>query len=391
MNALIERKSLAWALQRSASPVEAVAKTAHIKPTLLISFVEKGEGEITFHQAQNLANALHIPLGYLFLSSAPSDDLPLPDLRTIGNKQLQKPSADFLDLLDDVLRKQDWYHDHLKQEKRASLNFIKRFSLESPIDKVAADISQTLDIPTLRNDARSWEQFLREFMESAQEEGILVLRSGIVGNNTRRKLNVAEFRGFAISDDLAPLVFLNGRDSKAAQIFTLAHELAHLWIGESGVSNLDISETTISQRKDIELFCNGVAAELLVPKSKFLSEWGKTSSVEDNLYALVRTYRVSSLVILRRAIDLKLISSDTYRRAYDKEIEIIKSHESHAAEEGGSGGNFYSTFFLRNSDILTTALVSSALEGKVLYRDASRLLGVQVNTLYKIAATLGIK
>jgi len=293
-----------------------------------------------------------------------------------------------LDLLNDVLRKFDWYSDFLREENAEPLDFIGRFTLKSKIEEVAEDICNTLAIDeSFRLKAKSWEDFLRRFIDSAQERRILVLRSGIVGGNTHRKLSVAEFRGFTISDKFAPIIYINGSDAKAAQIFTLAHELAHLWLGESGISNLDISQPSINQKREIELFCNRVAAELLVPEKSFLNSWADRISLEDNLNKLTREYRVSSLVILRRALDLKKIKPDKYNDCYREVLE--KLNKKRSDEEGR--GDFYATFLTRNSRILTTSLLSRVFEGKAMYREASQLLGVRTMTLRSIAARFGIR
>ncbi len=387
--ALIQPKTLSWALKRSHAPLEDIAKSAHVKVADLESWQKGKKAPPTIRQAQHLAQVLHIPFGYLFLSEPPKDDLPLPDLRTIRNEELKFPSPELQDVIDDVLRKRDWYKEYLLQQGTEPVKFIGRFNVKNAVQKVAADISEVLGInESLRKKVSSWEEFLRELIDVAQANRILVLRSGIVGNNTHRPLSVEEFRGFAISDDVAPLIFLNGKDSKAAQIFTLAHEIVHLWLGASGISNLDIREEVLHQ-KEIELFCNSVAAEILVPEKSFLENWSKRVSIEDNLHKLVRKYRVSSLVVLRRVLDLQLISLKAYREACDVEEEKFKQHESRGKEE--SGGNFYSTFLMRNSGLLTSTIVAGALEGKVLYREASRLLGVHAETLHGIATNLGIK
>ncbi len=386
--ALITPSVLRWARERSHLTADVLAKKAHVKPEQL-GFWEIGEARPTFRQAQNLAQKLHIPFGYLFLSSPPEEKVPLPDLRTVRDEESKTLSVDFHDLLNDVLRKQQWYRDYIKEETTEKLPYIGRFSKNSSVDEVADDICSTLEIDEkLRRSSLNWEDFLRNFIARAEAAKILVLRSGVVGNNGHRKLSVNEFRGFVISDDIAPLIFLNGRDAKAAQIFTLAHELAHLWIGESGISNLDIGKTALNQNQQVELFCNRVAAELLVPRAVFTDDWKTGQSVDDNVSRLVHRYRVSSIVILRRAFDLERINREQFFEYY--EVETNK----HAAREDrrqSGGGDFYATLGSRNSKRLIGTVVSAALEGRLLYREAARMLGVKVKTIQGIATEIGLR
>jgi len=387
INAFINPKLLHWAIERSGVSPESLTKRMNIKPEKMALW-KQGDDKPTFPQAQKLARVLHIPFGYLFLSLPPTEKLLLPDLRTLKDDIFKSPTPDFLDLLNDVLSKLDWYREYLQEQNCIPLKFVGRFSAASNAEEVAKDIVSVLGLDrSLREKVRTWEEFLRTMISIAQEKGILVMRSGIVGNDTHRQLDVNEFRGFAISDEMAPLIFINGSDAKAAQIFTLAHELAHIWIGASGISNLDISQPSTRQTRKVELFCNQVAAEMLVPKNSFLKAWRNEISIDDNLHNLARYYRVSSLVVLRRAVDLGRIDKEQYYDLYHDELERFKGYRRVG---GKTGGDFYASLFLRNSGALTSALVSSVREGKILYREASRMLGVKVKTLQEISTRLGM-
>jgi len=386
--AFIQPDLLRWAIERSRLPVEKVAKTAHVKPEQIKSW-QSGDNYPTFNQAQKLAHALRIPFGYLFLSAIPNETPSIPDLRTIRDATPQEFSPNFIDLLNDVLRKQEWYREYRQQEGCETLSFIGRFGVNDDPNKVAEDISQTLDInEKLRSDSVNWSEFLRKLIQRAESNCIMVLCNGVVGNDNTRKLSVEEFRGFAISDEFAPLVFINAGDYKVAQIFTLAHELAHLWIGESGVSNFELK--TAPPNINVEIFCNRVAAQLLVPEELFLLEWRNEYSIERNLETLVGRFRVSSIVILRRALDLGRITKDAFFSYYDSEIKNQFKRKEEQAEKS-SGGNFHATLFVRNGKLLTTTVASLAYEGKLLYREAANLLGVKVKSLDKIAEKLGIR
>lgn len=375
--AFVTPQLIQWARERSHLAIDTAAEKLTIKPEKLEAWEKEGNERPTFRQAQNLAQKFHIPFGYLFLSAPPEEKLPLPDLRTVAGAQAYPPSPEFTDVLNDVLRKQQWYREYQESEGAQEVPFIGRFTLSDNPETIAVNIRDTLGIDNrMRSESDNWEIFLRDFIQRAESAGILVLRSGIVGNNTGRKLNVEEFRGFAISDNLAPVVFINGQDAKAAQIFTLAHELAHLWIGESGISNPDYRKRSSQQEHIIDRFCDQVAAETLVPKQDLLSYWQDSETLNNNLRALTARYRVSPFVILRRAYENEKVSADDYHTQYQ---ELLADHKRVKSQKGG--GNFYRNLLARNSNTLTITLLVAAAEGRVSHRDTARLLNVKVKTL----------
>jgi Zn-dependent peptidase ImmA (M78 family) len=228
----------------------------------------------------------------------------------------------------------------------------------------------------------TWTDALRHFIEQADALGILVMCNGVVHNNNHRHLDPKEFRGFAMADDLAPLVFINGADTKSAQMFTLAHELAHIWLGQSAVSD---AQPLAVPDQDVERWCNQVAAELLVPLDLMRREYDSEPNLGDEVSRLARRFKVSTLVILRRIHDAGGLTRQEFWDAYHAEIERLR------AIPRGSGGNFYLTQAARLSKRFAAALVTSTLEGQTLYNDAFRMLGFSKQATFKeLGRSLGV-
>jgi len=210
--AFITPKVAQWARERTGISPAQLAKSLGADPKEVEAW-ERGETRPPFGKAQDLARSLRIPFGFLFLSEPPAEKTPIPDLRTVVEGRPAKASPDFLDLLNDVLVKHQWYREYLEARDAKRLPFVGKFRVADGVDRVARDMTAVLSVERIRRTSHTWDEFLRELTRSAEAIEILVMRSGIVGGNTRRKLSVDEFRGFVISDDLAPLVFINGRDS----------------------------------------------------------------------------------------------------------------------------------------------------------------------------------
>ncbi len=233
----------------------------------------------------------------------------------------------------------------------------------------------------------TWSEAFRRLIEEADDHGVLVMVSGIVGSNTHRKLDPEEFRGFALADDLAPVIFINGSDTKAAQIFTLAHELVHIWLGESAV---DDPEMSASSSNSIERWSNEVAAEFLLPAAALRGVSVDRDDLTEELDRLARQFKVSTLVVLRRLFDTGYFTLPQYRAAYPDERERILALMEERSS-GGGGGNFYNTQPVRVSKRFARALIESTLEGQPLHRDAFRMLGFKkVSPFNELAVRLGV-
>lgn len=383
VEAFVTPKLITWARKRAGLEIKDAADKLQVPSERFLAWETEQDRRPTFRQARDLARILHIPFGYLFLSEPPSDELSLPDLRTVAGLTVRMASPELSDAVNDALTKQQWYREYQEEEGAQALPFVGRYRRDTPPIEVADSIRSTFGIDNqMRAQAQTWEDFLRLFIVKAEDQGVVVLRNGVVGNNNRRPLDVKEFRGFVISDDLAPLIFVNGRDAKAAQIFTLAHEIAHLWIGASGVLNPDYSQPAIGQVNDVEVWCDQVAAETLVPAEDFFEHWDGIKELEHNLGTLARRYRVSRFVVLRRAYDLGRISPDIYRESYQQLLA-----EGKPSKPSG-GGDFHATVVSRNSRTLTTALLGAAMEGRVSRKEAASLLNVKTGTLAGIGKHL---
>src|SRR5471032_1683211 len=362
-HALVNPTLMSWSRRRAGLTEAELAESITVKEDKVLAW-ETGESKPTFRQAQQWASVAHIPFGYLFLSEPPKEQLPLPDLRTVGGASPKDPSIDLLDTVREVVRKHEWYLDYVKEQEHQPLSFVGKFSSSSQVADVVADIRSTLRVHEVPHH-QGGDEYLRQLIAGADAAGILVMRSGMVGANTHRKLDVGEFRGFAISDKYAPVVFINIADAPAARLFTLIHELAHIWIGSSGISSASPADS-----RRIESFCNAVAGEFLVPELLFRERWKHAVNWITQLTELAASFHVSKLVIARRACDLGCISRDAYVAFYLAELKVYR-------DQKGGGGNFYHSAEGKNSKRFSRAVLSEALSGRLLLREAGKLLGVQ--------------
>ena len=372
----VEPSLYRWASERSRLDLDELARRFPKLPEWMA-----GDRVPTLKQIEKFAHATGTAVGYFFLPEPPDEQIPIPDLRTIGDRAVIRPSGNLLDTIYQCQQRQDWYREYARSSGLQELEWVGSLATSTPPTEAARKITSALSFPVGHRGA-NWAEAFTNLRNRAEEIGVLVMVNGVVGSNNYRKLDPREFRGFALADTFAPLVFVNGSDTRAAQIFTLAHELAHIWLGESALSDADLSIRTADRG---EAWCNQVAAEMLVPMQRVRSEFDPNAERAAELQRLARKFKSSTLVVLRRIHEAGYLSWDEYRRSY------LDEYEQAMESSGSSGGNFYNTQPVRVSRAFAQAVITSTLEGHTSYTDAFQMLGFKkTSTFYELADRLGV-
>ena len=363
----INKDIIEWAIIRNGNSLEEFyAQNPNVKSWI------KGEKYPTVKQLENFTHKVHVPFGYMFLPHPPNESIPFPFFRT-GKKSDNRVSLNVYHTVQIIQDRQSWLTEYLEELDFPDLEFVGKFNMGDNYMEIVNDIRHVLkldlDWATKYN---KWEEALDQLTIKIEEAGIIVTFNGVVGTNTRRVIDVNECRGFVLVNKKAPFLFINSADAKAAQIFTIVHELAHIWVGKSaGFDNANL----LPANDPLEILCDKIAAELLVPEIYFLKKW-ETS--QDFKY-LSRIFKVSPIVIGRRALDLKLVSFNKFIQFYNEYMDEVKIKKN----KQGFGGDFYATTKKRIS-LRFAAFVNSAVkDNKLLYRDAYKLTSMKGETYNK--------
>ena len=374
---------LQWARMRAMYDIAVLAGKLKIKREKIEAW--ETTGILTLAHVERLAHVTHTPVGMLYLPERPIEKLPTRDFRTVAGEPVKQPSPDLIDVLDDAICRQDWYREYQLKNDEPALDFVGSMRIPAQINEAAildaaGKIRSRIDFTTAsRAHASSTDEAFKILANIFEDAGMLVMKNGIVGNSTRRSLNVEEFRGFALSDPYAPVIFINGKDSRSAMMFTLAHELVHIWLGASGVSILDYSYPV---NLPVERFCNAVAAELLVPLDELKIEWNNVHVHDEPMKKLIRHFKVSIFVILRRLRDMGALTKEQFEAEWDEAKKNATGNKPQAA----GGWNGLANIRIRASNRFTHALIGSVLDMQTPFRDGLQLLQIKkLETFKKLA------
>ena len=401
--AYINPKMLKWARERIGYSIEDFEKISpHYRTWEDESTGKQGDNRPypTMRQAEAFAKKTHIPFGYLYLDNPPELKLATPDFRMGLDKNPNKEQEIALyDHMSSYMYKKEWYDDYLKTQQIniSSHVFQGKFSSNSNPSAItiAQDIRKRLKLDTITS--KTSKPFYEQFIKNAEEANIWIIRTGIVKGNTQRSISPQTCRGFALKSDFYPMIWVNSNTdmSDAARNFTLSHELAHIWIGEEGISNYDGERDA---DKNIESLCDKVAANLLVPEEEIRKEWNPNKSISENIDNFRNTFPVSQFVTLRRTRALDMIDEREYKECYTVLYESYRKHmkqketdKKKAKKDGkpSGGGDYYNTKIAAYGRKFCQAVISETFEENITIKDAFHLLDIsKFSTLEGLNKTL---
>ena len=354
-----------------------------ISPMDRLASWEQGLDTPSLNQLESIADAYRRPLLTFFLSEPPQRVETLVDFRTIYGRSITADSPEFSALKRRIIM----IHRELKaiseDEGTPPVSFVGSCSASSGVGFLVEAMRKALGVKFEDQRQQKTEDdllgYLRDLVHNA---GVYVMLLGDVGSH-HSKVDPEEFRGIAVADSSAPLIVINKYDAKPAILFTLIHELAHIWVGASGISNLN-SLGIDGSNNYIEQFCNAVAAEFLVPETQISAAWKDTEgSLQQAVDTLAKRFKVSGAVIGRRLLDTGFISAHEYGAlliTYKKRWKSAKDKSKLGS--GGPNQNILAGYYLGQKTL--TTLIQAANNGKITLQDAARVLRIPVSRFDKV-------
>lgn len=376
----IQPEIISWALGQTGEEQLGTKLMNNIKQWL------DGTKTPTFNQIEDFSRKANIPLGYFFLQTPPVEQLQLIEYRTVDSVELAHPSRNLIDTIHEMESVQAWMKEYRQETGFDVLPVVGSLRGNDDFKHIAETIRNNLDLRDIWYESCTNMNAAFNYVRSRLEDcGIMVMLNGVVGKNTHRMLSVDEFRAFAMVDEWAPLIFINGADSQGARLFSLFHEIAHIWLGENDLYN---DRGNSHEVKPIEILCNAVAGELMVPFDKFLAEWNAAAYADTRakIKNLAKHFRCGESVIARKAFDVKKISYDLYKNIIDDAIEAYRQMKEN---KESNGGNYYNTMGNRLDGCFVRALCESINSGRTTYSEAYQLTNTSRKTFSEVALRLG--
>lgn len=356
----IRPEKLRWAIQRAGFSEE---RAIEAFPPLGSWLSEKKQP--TMSQLQKFASKFFVPFGYLFMNGMPSESIPFPMFRGEAGQQARF-DLNVYDTVMSVQARQEWLEEYLQENEIETCKFVGSITIQTPISETVGKLRSYLElIPRWAFSLSDADAAASVLGQKIEDSGVFLAYNGVVGNNTHRPLKVSECRGFALVNERAPYVFVNSSDSKSAQLFTLIHEVVHLMLGVSaGHAGSEVLNHEVT-----ESYCDRVAAEFLVPETVLREIWTNDTKVA------ARRFKVSELVIARRAHDIGLMSEADYSSFW-----AMYGQRPLPSKKNSGGGSFYLTSVKRIGRNFAIHVRNAVNNRQLSYTEAYRLTGLYGKT-----------
>jgi len=345
-----------------------------------LSLIESGQELPTFSELQKLSKKYDRSLGILLGNNIPENDyISLPFFRKSDKTDYDSALTMYIR---DIQDKQDWARNYLISEAVMPLDFIGIVRISDNISNTAETVRRVLEFPEYSHFTDN-KKYLKAITQAVEEHNIFISITG--SNQSNKSISLEQAQGFAISDDYAPFIFVNTKNTTNAKIFTLVHEIVHLFINQSGISENPLNYRTPDCPEDIiENFCNDVAGEILLPSVSFKDEFSKYSApLSERINSLSKTFLVSELAVCVKLWRLRMITFDEYKTQYSEIKEKIENYLIQKSKKLSQqkGGDYYNNIRLKNGSLLSSLVYTAYKHGDILARDLGAILNVKVGNI----------
>ncbi len=358
-----------------------------------LSALENGTGEPSRPLLLKMVQQYRRPLLAFYLAEPPKASERGHDFRTLPPDHSRRDDALVNALLRDVKARQEMVRALLEAEDEAQpLSFVNSMTVQDGASAMTASLIETLGLNReqfrhgVRGDrtAPSGFAYLRQ---RAEDAGIFVLLVGSLGSH-HTAMDVELFRGFALADPVAPFIAINDQDSEKAWSFTLLHELAHIWLGATGVSGANPSSP-------VEQFCNDVAGQFLLPDAEVERERDlgdlSNDAIMSRIGGIAEQRQVSHSMVAYKLLRLGFISRDqwaqisaTFRRHWLRNRDAARE-----ANKGNNGPSYYVVRRHRLGGRLIELSRRMMADGALSPVKAARILSVRPSNVYPLVGGSG--
>jgi Zn-dependent peptidase ImmA (M78 family) len=385
IKALVKPKLLKWARSRAKVKPEDAARAAHVAVERLEAWEsEDNEETPTLGQLRDLATKYHFPLAVFYLPEPPKDFVPLRDFRRLRNVKEEPITANLAFHIRNAHERRELALELFEEIRGKPQHFPLKASIGDDPENVGRTIREFLKVDAESQRRAAQQDRVFDFWRRKLEENDILV---FVISGPSWSVELHEMRGFTIAASDLPVIVINGKDySQGGKAFTLIHELCHVLLGESGISNGAVGdEPTLSPKaRKIERFCDAVAAASLMPRELVLSleevavgglrEWNNAE-----LRRIARAVGVSRQAMLLRFVTLNRASWDHYKEwQAEFEEEYRRLAEERAKNKKSVPIKRPVMLMTWNGRGFTRLVLQSYYDERITLNDVSSYLGAKI-------------